>query len=216
MTSYTPPPEFQITDEAALRAMFPATHDLAIKKVLTTLDHHASDFIARAPFLCIGTQNADGTADVSPRGDPPGFVRIVDPYTLAIPDRPGNNRLDTLSNILTNPKVGLLFIVPGFDETLRVNGTASLVSDPTLLSTMAVRDRVPTVAIVVKVAEVFLHCAKAFRRSSLWDPASLQNRKEMPSLINLILDQTTGAPTDPAARQANDEAIEASYQKSMY
>jgi uncharacterized protein len=216
MTSYTPPAGTQITSESALRALFPATHDLAIKKQLATLDTHAMAFIARSPFLCIGTQNAQGRADVSPRGDPPGFVRVLDPHTLAIPDRPGNNRLDTLVNIVTNPRVGLLFMVPGFDDTLRINGQAMVVTDPLLLASMAVNDRKPTVAIVVTVEEAFLHCAKAFRRSRLWDPASLQDRKDMPSLINLILDQTTGAPTDPAERQKNDAALEDDYRNSMY
>jgi uncharacterized protein len=213
MTGYTPPTGTQITTESALRALFPPTHDLAIQKQQATLDKHAVDFIARAPFLCIGTQNANGHADVSPRGDPPGFVRVLDAHTIA---RPGNNRLDTQCNILTNPQVGLLFIIPGFDDTLRVNGTAALVTDPALLATMAVHDRTPTLAIIVKVQEVFLHCAKAFRRSRLWEPASRQNRKDMPSLINIILDQTTGAPTDPAEQQSNDDALENDYRQSMY
>jgi uncharacterized protein len=216
MTGYTPPPGNQITTETALRALFPATHDLAIKKQQSKLDKHALAFIARSPFLCIGTQNAEGKADVSPRGDPPGFVRVLDPHTIAIPDRPGNNRLDTQSNILTNPQVGLLFMVPGFDDTLRVNGTATLVTDPALLASMAVNDRIPALAIVVKVEEVFLHCAKAFRRSRLWDPASLQNRKDMPTLLNIILDQTTGAPDDPAEMAKIDEGLEEAYRSSMY
>jgi uncharacterized protein len=216
MTGYTPPPGSQITTETALRALFPATHDLAIKKQQSKLDKHALAFIARSPFLCIGTQNAEGKADVSPRGDPPGFVRVLDPHTIAIPDRPGNNRLDTQSNILTNPQVGLLFMVPGFDDTLRVNGTATLVTDPALLASMAVNDRIPALAIVVKVEEVFLHCAKAFRRSRLWDPASLQNRKDMPTLLNIILDQTTGAPDDPAEMAKIDEGLEEAYRSSMY
>ena len=125
---------------------------------------------------------------------PGGFVRILDPRTLAIPDRPGNNRLDSLANIIANPTVGLLFIIPGFDDTLRVNGQASLVTDPALLDTMIVNDRVPKLAIVIKVGEVFMHCAKAFRRSHLWDPEHFQDRREMPSLSKIILDQTTGAP----------------------
>ena len=161
---------------------FAPTHTLAALKSLTALDDHAMAFIRRAPFLCIGTQNATGTADVSPRGDPAGFVQILDAQTIAIPDRPGNNRLDTLSNIVANPNVGLLFIIPGFDDTLRLNGQATLVTDPDLLATMAVNDRTPKLAIVVRVAEVFLHCAKAFRRSRLWDPSTFQDRRDMPSL----------------------------------
>lgn len=205
-----------VADEASLRALFPPTHTLAALKVLDHLDPHARAFIRRSPFLTIGTQNPDGRADVSPRGDPPGFVQVLDDRTLAIPDRPGNNRLDTLSNILANPKVGLLFLVPGYDETLRVNGTARLSTDPELLRTMAVHDRMPTLAIVVSVAEVFLHCAKAFRRSRLWDPAARQDRTEMPTLLKMILDQTTGAPQDPAEMQKIDDGLEADYRSSMY
>lgn len=216
MTSWDDRAEHIITDEAALRALYPATHRLAALKSLDALDPHAREFIRRSPFLTIGTQNREGRADVSPRGDPPGFVRVLDDRTLAIPDRPGNNRLDTLANILANPQVGLLFLVPGFDDTLRVNGTARLSTDPELLRTMAVNDRVPTLAIVVSVTEVFLHCAKAFRRSRLWDPAARQDRKEMPTLLKMILDQTTGAPQDPTEMQKIDDGLEADYRSSMY
>jgi PPOX class probable FMN-dependent enzyme len=209
-------PEFSIADEVQLRALYPPTHTLAALKSLSVLDPHAREFIRRSPFLTIGTQNAHGKADVSPRGDPAGFVRVLDDRTLVIPDRPGNNRLDTLSNILANPNVGLLFLVPGFDDTLRINGKARLSTDPDLLQTMAVNDRVPTLAIVVEVAEVFLHCAKALRRSHLWDPDARQDRKEMPTLLKMILDQTTGAPQDPAEMQKIDEGLEADYRTSMY
>ena len=205
-----------IADEAALRGLYPATHALAAQKSLTALDPHAREFIRRSPFLTIGTQNRDGRADVSPRGDPAGFAQVLDDRTLAIPDRPGNNRLDTLSNILANPNVGLLFLVPGFDDTLRINGTATLSTDPDLLRSMAVNDRVPTLAIVVTVAEVFLHCAKAFRRSRLWDPDARQDRQEMPSLLQMILDQTTGAPQDPVEMRKINEGLEADYRSSMY
>lgn len=216
MTEFAINPEYLISDEEALRGLFPPTHALAALKCLDRLDRHAQDFIRRSPFLCIGTQSADGTADVSPRGDPAGFVKILDQTTLAIPDRPGNNRLDTLSNILANPNVGLLFIIPGFDDTLRVNGQASLVTDPAILAGMAVHDRLPRLAIVVKVKEVFLHCAKAFRRSHLWDPAQFQDRSSMPSLSKIILDQTTGAPDSDEEQRKIDEGLEADYKASMY
>lgn len=209
-------PEYLVTGEADLRSLFPATHDMAIRKELTFLDRHAREFVARSPFLCIGTQAPGGRADVSPRGDPCGFVRVLDDRTLAIPDRPGNNRLDTLANIVANPSVGLLFMVPGFDDTLRINGKACVSRDPDLLASLAVNDREPTVAIVVTVEEVFLHCAKAFRRSRLWDPASRQDRTEMPSLVKMILDQTTGAPEDPAEQKRLDDGLEADYRASMY
>jgi uncharacterized protein len=216
MDLYHPDPTFAVIDEAALRALFPATHTLAALKCLDHLDPHAEEFIRRSPFLCIGTQDRDGKADVSPRGDPAGFVRILDHKTLAIPDRPGNNRLDTQSNILGNPNVGLLFMVPGFDDTLRVNGRASLTTDPQVLALMAVNNRLPTLAILVEVREVFLHCAKAFRRSRLWDPEARQDRKAMPTLLKMILDQTTGAPSDPAEMAKIDEGLEADYRTSMY
>lgn len=209
-------PEFVIEDEEALRALFPPTHDLAITKCQDRLGVHAKAFIARSPFLCIGTQSADGSGDVSPRGDPCGFVKVLDDKTLLIPDRPGNNRLDTQSNIVANPAVGLLFMVPGFDETMRVNGRARLTRDPELLELLEVNGRAPTLAMVVTVDEVFIHCAKAFRRAKLWDGDAIQDRKEMPSLVKMVLDETTGAPQDPAEQEALDARLEEGYRATMY
>ncbi len=209
-------PDHLVTDEASLRSLFPATHALAVQKCLNHLDVHAKAFIARSPFVCIGTQMPDGAADVSPRGDPCGFVTVWDDSTLIIPDRPGNNRLDTLANIIANPSVGLLFMVPGFDDTLRVNGTAQITRDPDILARLSVNDRAPRVAIVVRVAEVFLHCAKAFRRSGQWNPDLRQNRADMPSLVHMILDQTSGAPKDPEALRKLDHDLEQDYRSSMY
>jgi len=209
-------PEFIITDEQSLRSLFDATHALALQKCLSSLDKHAQAFIRHSPFLCIGTQNLDGKADVSPRGDPAGFVQILDQHTLAIPDRPGNNRLDTQVNILANPSVGLLFIIPGFDDTLRVNGQASLVNDPEILKNMSVDGRIPKLAIMVRVSEVFIHCAKAFRRSHLWNPDHFQDRGEMPSLMKIILDQSTGAPSDDDEMRKLDDGLEDDYKKSLY
>ena len=215
MTDFEVNPEFAITDELSLRSLFHAQTALAIHKVQDRLDTHSEAFIRRSPFLCIGTQDLSGKADVSPRGDPAGFVKILDRQTLAIPDRPGNNRLDSLVNILANPCVGLLFIIPGFDDTLRVNGQARLVTDPGLLEAMKVGDRLPKLAIVVRVGEVFMHCAKAFRRSQLWNPEQFQNRAGMPSLSKIILDQTTGAPDDDEMRKV-DEELEEEYGRTMY
>ncbi|WP_422377331.1 pyridoxamine 5'-phosphate oxidase family protein [Roseibium sp.] len=209
-------PDFVIQDEAALRKLFPPTHDLAIKKCLTSVDKYSRDFIARSPFLCLGTQNRSGKADVSPRGDLPGFVKVLDAQTLAIPDRPGNNRLDSLSNILENPSTGLLFLIPGFDDTLRINGQAQLVRDPWLLEGLSVDGRPPRLAILVKVETVFMHCAKAFRRSRLWDPDQFQNRKEMPSLIEIIHEQTTGEKGDSQDMTRRSEALEEDYKRTLY
>jgi uncharacterized protein len=216
MSQFQLKPEFVVRDEASLRALYQPVHALAVQKQRQTLGPNAQAFIRRSPFLCIGTQGSGGRADVSPRGDAAGFVRILDDKTIAIPDRPGNNRLDTLDNIVANPTVGLLFLIPGYDETLRLNGRASLTSQPDLLESMAVGDRLPKLAIVVEVDEVFLHCAKAFRRSRLWDPASLQDRSDMPSLMQMILDDTTGAPSDPEAMTQMDENLELAYRQTMY
>lgn len=208
-------PAFAVTDEAMLRSLFSATHDLAVQKFRTSLGPRAQAFIRRSPFLCLGTQDLAGKADVSPHGDPPGFVRILDERTLVIPDRPGNNRLDSLSNIVANPSVGLLFMIPGFDETLRVSGRATLTTDPELLHQLVVNERVPTLAIVVETTGVFLHCAKAFRRSHLWDPSHRQDRSEMPSLIKMILDDTTGAPLPDDMRRI-DDGLEEDYRRTLY
>lgn len=216
MEEFKVDPAFVIADEAALRSRFEPTHALAIQKMQKSLDKHARDFIARSPFLCLGTQNREGRADVSPRGDPPGFVKVLDQHTLAIPDRPGNNRLDSLVNILDNPSVALLFMIPGFNETMRVNGRASLVTDPSILETMQVNDRLPNLAIVVRVSEVFIHCAKALRRSQLWNPEHFQDRSEMPSLIKIILDQSTGAPSDDEEMQKLDAGLEDDYRRTLY
>ena len=207
---------FLVRDESDLRQSFAATHDIALKKCLDHIDVHARAFIERSPFLCIGTQTADGHADVSPRGDPPGFAKILDDRTILIPDRPGNNRLDTLSNILANPAVGLLFLVPGFDDTMRINGEAFLTRDPELLETMAVNARVPKLAIAVQVKEVFIHCAKALRRSKLWDPDQHQNRAEVPSLMKIVLDQTDAAPLSPEEQEKRDADLEEEYRQTMY
>ena len=209
-------PEFLIADETELRSHFAPTHALALQKSIKHIDKHVRDFIQRSPFVCIGTQSGNGSADVSPRGDPRGFVKVLDDKTLLIPDRPGNNRLDTLSNILSNPKVGLLFLVPGYDETMRINGEAKLTRDPELLALMTVAGRTPGMAIAVEVKEVFIHCAKALRRSRLWDPNEHQNRDEFPSLMKIILDQSDAAPNDPAEMEKLDRTLEEAYQKSMY
>jgi PPOX class probable FMN-dependent enzyme len=215
MSEFQANPQFAIKDEASLRGLFDRQTALAIHKCQSFLDKHAQAFIRRSPFLCIGTQNLDGQADVSPRGDPAGFVKILDRQTLAIPDRPGNNRLDSLVNILANPSVGLLFVIPGFDDTLRINGRASLATDPDILADMSINDRLPKLAIVVKVSEVFMHCAKAFRRSQLWNPEQFRDRTEMPSLSKIILDQTTGAPDDDEMRRIDDD-LEDEYKRTMY
>jgi PPOX class probable FMN-dependent enzyme len=207
----------QITGESALRALFGRAEGLAVRKSLTRLDRHCRSFIARSPFLVIGTASAAGRADVSPRGDPPGFVQVVDDRTLVIPDRPGNNRLDTMTNVLENPSVGLLFFIPGFEDTLRVNGKAAIIRDPALSARAEVNGRQPRVLIRVAVEEAFLHCAKALKRARLWDPAARIDRREMPSLARMILEQTAcDAAPDEAEVAAADVAVEENYRRELY
>ena len=208
----------RVDDEGGLRDLFGPAMDLAVRKSLTALDRHCRDFIARSPFLCIGTSGKSGRADVSPRGDPPGFVQVLDDRTLIIPDRPGNNRLDTMSNIPENPAVGLLFFIPGFDDTLRINGKATIVRDAALLAKAEVNGKRPTVAIRVDVEEAFLHCAKALKRARLWDPASRVDRRVMPTLGRMILEQTAPAGAKPAeaAVAEADTLVEEAYRTNLY
>jgi len=191
-----------------LQSMLGPPDPIAIRKQIARIDRHARDFIALSPFLCIGTASANGGADVSPRGDPPGFVQVLDDHTLLIPDRPGNNRTDSMRNILENPNVGLLFFIPGFEDTLRVNGKATIVSDQDLLRASVVNGKAPKVAIRVEVEEVFLHCAKALKRSKLWDPASQVERKALPSLVRMIMEQVAEAEKPPADAEVAEAELD--------
>lgn len=202
--------DHKITDETALRTRYRDVSTLAKKKVMPRLDRHSRAFIGISPFLCISTAAADGKADVSPRGDPPGFVQVLDDETLLIPDRSGNNRLDTFSNILANPHVGIIFFVPGMEETLRIDGTAEIVAEHPALQTCAVNGSVPETGILVRVAHAHLHCAKALKRAKLWDAEAQIDRKSFPSLGKMITDQVAGL--DMSADEA-DERIDKGYNK---
>lgn len=171
---------------------------LAEAKVLDRLDGHCRRFIALSPFLVIGTASADAQADVSPRGDAPGFVRVEDERTLLVPDRPGNRRFDSFRNILENPEVGLLFMIPGVDETLRINGRAHIVAEPARLAGSAVNGKSPHFGLEVAVREAFLHCSKAFVRSRLWSPDSHAAPGSLPSLGRMLADQIDGVDADNA------------------
>jgi PPOX class probable FMN-dependent enzyme len=177
-----------ITDETQLRDVFGWPSARAVHKQIDHLDQHCRAIIAKSPFLLLGTSDPTGRCDVSPKGDYPGFVRVLDDTTLAIPDLPGNNRLDTLTNLLHNPQVGLLFMIPGMNETLRVNGTVRLVRDADLLESLAFQGKRPKLAIVVDVQEVFSHCPKAFMRSKLWAAESQIDRRELPSFAEILRD----------------------------
>ena len=203
---------FRSLDAAAVRAAIGEPSELVQSKILRCLDTHCRAFIERAPFVVVATIGADGRADVSPRGDPAGFVRTVDDRTLAIPERPGNKLIDSLRNVVDTGAVGLLFLVPGVGETLRVNGTAYVSDDAELLASLAVNGRTPRLAIVVEIEEAFLHCAKAFIRSRLWDPAMQIDRKELPTLARMIHDQL--ALQQPV--EELDAYVEDSYRTTLY
>lgn len=179
-----------ITEEAELRGIFGWPSERALNKEIDRLDKHCRAIVEKSPFLLLGTSDPTGRCDVSPKGDYPGFVRVLDDRTVAIPDLPGNNRLDTLMNILNNPQVGLIFMIPGMNETLRINGTVRLVRDAALLESMAYQGKLPKLAIVVDVQEVFTHCPKAFIRSKLWSEESRIDRSELPSYAEILRDHT--------------------------
>lgn len=165
----------------ALRAHYRAPSERSRRKAIDRLDAHCRTFIALAPFLVIGTSAADdGPGDVSPRGDGPGFVNVLDDRTILIPDRPGNNRLDSLTNILENPEVAVIFMIPGFDETLRLNGRAGLTDDPELLDRLTMGGKPALMAIRVAVREAYVHCNRSLRRARLWDEASKPDRGILP------------------------------------
>lgn len=169
-----------ITDEAALRAIYREPSPLVARKAISHVDEAAAAFVAASPFVVVATGSPAGY-DASPRGGPPGFVRVLDPRHLAFGDLAGNNRLDSFRNLLAHPAIGLLFLVPGVDETLRVNGRAVLTTDDDVRAACAIDGKVPKVAIGVEVEECFVHCAKAFRRSGLWRPETWPAPERRPS-----------------------------------
>jgi uncharacterized protein len=170
-----------VADETQLRALIGSPTAQVCAKITDRLNVHTRRYIERSPLVCLATADAQGRADLSPRGDPPGFVRILDDRTLLMPERPGNRLADSLRNILSNPQVGMLFIVPGVTETFRVNGRATLTHDQTLLAPCAVEGKVPVLGVIVDIAEAYTQCSKAFMRSNAWDPQRFLSAKDMPT-----------------------------------
>lgn len=188
-----------IDDVDALRALYAQPAERALRKQLDRLDAHCRRFVELSPFLVIASAGGDGRLDASPRGGAPGFVRILDERTLLIPDAPGNNRLDTLTNLVSVGRVGLLFLIPGVDETLRINGSARLRAYPPAVERFAAAARRPKAVIEVGVEEAYLHCAKALMRSRLWSGENRVERSLLPTMGQMIKDQT-GSP-HPAESQ---------------
>jgi PPOX class probable FMN-dependent enzyme len=178
-----------IDSHEALRAIVGEAAELTQKKVIDRIDEHARTLIEHSPFVLLATSAPDGSCDVSPRGDPAGSVLVLDEKTLALADRPGNKLIDSFRNIVDNPHAGLLFLVPGMNETLRVNGRATLVSEAPFFDSLVVKGKRPKLAVVVEVRELYMHCAKAFLRSSLWDPSTWPDRSTLPSMGTIMRDQ---------------------------
>jgi PPOX class probable FMN-dependent enzyme len=185
-------PVDMIEDAERLREAYGPPSERALKKELRRFDKHCRDFIARSPFLVIASSDRSGRCDASPKGDAPGFVEVIDDRTLLIPDRLGNNRIDTLGNLLARPGVGLIFFVPGINETLRVNGRARITSDLALLEPLAVNGKVPRSGILVSADEIYFHCGKALIRSDLWNPQKYIRRSDFPSLGEALTEQIGG------------------------
>lgn len=203
-----------LTTRHELRQLYGAASERASLKEMPQLDRHAQQFIALSPFVVLASANATGHMDASPRGGDPGFVKVTDPQTLLIPDAPGNNRLDTLENILDTGQLGLLFMLPGFDETLRVNGQASLSTDPAALQLCADARRTPVLVIRVQVQAVYLHCAKAFMRAQLWNPSHHTPRHRMPSMGEMLRDQIQATQGIAMGTETQAEML-ARYQQSL-
>ena len=177
-----------LTSVEALRSLLGDVYPGNLNKVKQQLDTHSRGFIALAPMLFISSANSAGYCDVSPKGDAPGFVRVLSDTQIAIPDRRGNARADTMHNIIENPQVGLIFVIPGMTETLRVNGAAALYTDPDLLDSLAMRGKRPQVAIVVETREIYLHCGRSLLRSGLWNTATWPPREALPSAAQIFAD----------------------------
>lgn len=179
----------QIETASDLACRYGAPSMLAQNKTLDHIDAHARAFIARSPFLVLSTADADGWPDASPRGDPPGFVAVEGTSTLLVPDRPGNNRVDSFNNVMVNPKVGLLFLVPGHPHSLRVKGTARLLTDEALCARLAMHGKPARAVLKVTARQVFFHCGKSLIRSRVWEPAQWPDRTGLASLGSALADQ---------------------------
>lgn len=205
----------EITSKVQLRKLYSSPMELVVKKQKSCLDKHSEKFISLSPFVIISTVGSNGLLDASPRGESAGFVKILDDQTIAIPDRPGNNRLDSLTNILENPQIGILVLIPGFKECLRINGSAKIVTDKELIEQFDHNGKLPISVIVISTQEVYFHCAKAITRAKLWDVNFHVSRDEMPSLGRILMSQI--APEKPEKEiKEIEELIENRVRTTLY
>jgi hypothetical protein len=192
--------DFVVSDPDQLRAMYGSVPKRAAGKVHAALDQHDRRFVALSPFLVLATAAVDGLLDVSPRGDRPGFVHVLTPNRLVLPDRPGNNRIDSMLNVLGDPRVSLIFLVPGVGHTLRVNGVATITTDPELLGFGAVNGRLPRTALDISAQEVLYQCPRALVRSGLWNPARQVDATALPSLDEVLAAQVEDLSLEESLR----------------
>jgi hypothetical protein len=202
---------WQVTDIDELVGIIGVPSERNVLKATPYLTPLLRQFVMASPYVLLATSNSDGSCDVTPRGDPPGSLLILDDRTIAIPDRLGNRRIDSMRNILANPHVGLLFLIPGTDETLRINGRATITRDPELLSHLAMQGREPKVAIVVEIDEAYAHCARSILRSKLWEPSSWPDPDTIPTLAAMMAEQQHMPPPDESAGKRNED-----YRKTLY
>ncbi|WP_067825562.1 pyridoxamine 5'-phosphate oxidase family protein [Nocardia inohanensis] len=202
----------EITDPAELRELLGVPMPRAIAKERIALHPRDRDWIANSPFIVLATSDAEGNCDASPKGDPAGFVKVLDDKTIAIPERPGNRRADGYLNILSNPRVGVLFLIPTRGETLRINGRAKLVRDAPYFDDMIVKGHRPILAIEVEIEQIFFHCAKAFLRSNLWKPEKWQE-PDLPSHARLVKELQ---PTTPETVEELEQYYGDVYEKKLY
>ncbi|WP_194482191.1 MSMEG_1061 family FMN-dependent PPOX-type flavoprotein [Bradyrhizobium sp. CCBAU 53338] len=198
---------------AALRERYGPPLDLGLMAHIDYLHMHYADFIRRSPFCLLATSDLQGRPSVSPKGDQPGFVEVVDAHTILFPDRPGNNQIISMQNIAVNPKVQLIFLVPGRLETLRVDGLASISTDPDLLKRMSFRDKPPKSVVTIKVYEAFMHCGKSVIRAQLWDPSTQVAKGEMASIARVTKDICVDAPY---SYEQMEELTPVIYQATLY
>ncbi len=212
-SSASPPALLDPAGAAALVTTYAPVSKTAALKDIGRIDAHMGRFIALSPICLVSTADASGKQDVTPRGDPPGSFKVIDEKTVALADRPGNNRLDTLKNLLVNPEIALIFLLPGTNETVRLAGTARLSTDPALLASMAVQDKLPKCAIVVSVRQAYLHCAKALLRSRLWTGDYAQPKGTFPSIARMVGDQV-GMTEEQ--KKAGDARVEIAYRDGLW
>lgn len=201
----------RIETEEQLRTLYAAPKGRPVTKQLDHLEKHCRRFISLSPFLVLSTGSAGHSMDASPRGEDPGFVKVLDGHRLAIPDRPGNNRMDSFTNVLKSPNIGILFLIPGVDETLRVNGSAEIRDDEDLIDLFETSGKKPKSVLLVHVKEAYLHCAKALMRSRLWSEEAKILRDQLPSMSQMINEQTKSSlPLE------SQEEMKARYEKVLY